>query len=1001
LRLRVALHFWGHDDNMPRHNLKLLFTLFTLSGFTGLIYESVWSHYLKIFLGAAAFAQSFVLGAFMGGMALGAWAASRRSARLRSLLSAYALVEGLIGLLALVFHEVFVGLSEFSLDHVIPALGSPLAVELYKYSVCALLIVPQTVLLGMTFPLLSGAVVRRDPGSSGHHLAMLYFTNSIGAAIGALAAAFWLLGWLGMPGTMRLAGAMNIALAGVVLLIARRGEPASPAATADERIASAGPVIVRLFLAAAFFTGAASFIYEIAWIRLLVLVLGSSFQAFELMLSAFITGLALGGLWIRRRIDTIAHPVRFAGIVQVIMGLAALATIPVYHETFDWMAWIFATLQRNEGGYVLFNLMSHGIAFAVMLPATFLAGMTLPLFTHALLRAGVGERAIGQVYAWNTLGAIAGVLITVHVLIPATGVKLSLVAGAVVDILLGGWLLRYSELARRPVYALGAILLGLVAAVATARAALLPPERLASGVFRYGVTQQADARVFFYRDGKTASVAMQLFNGGLASIVTNGKPDAAIQLNPDHPPTSDEATMTLAAALPLLIKPEARTFANIGWGSGLTVEVLTSHSGPREIDSIEIEPAMVTAAQGFRPRVLRAYSDPRSHVFFEDAKSYFARHGRKYDVIISEPSNPWVNGVANLFTTEFYRESRRYLAPGGMLVQWLQLYELSDSLLASMVAALTENFADYEVYESSGGDIIVVAVPEGRVPRPGPLPRGEKDFLAQLDRVGVRSLEQVTARSLGTRRSIQALFAPLGAAANSDFRPRVQIEAPRARFEGRFATGIRALADAPLPIPEMLDGAPRAYPAEPTGEDEPSLILRRRSAALRLGRALLDARTDALAPQYEHLAVPLLVLSQRGALCAREPRQASLDQLHAAAEMTLNQAPPDLLRRLWIRNEWLRCPAGGPAPRVQRRLDLYAAVAARDARAMLERSIALLEDPAEPDRAPRRFALLAAMLGADASGRAQRARELWSEYRGKVYGEGDIPPYAMYLAGRP
>src|SRR5258706_599249 len=191
-----------------------------------------------------------------------------------------------------------------------------------------------------------------------------------------------------------------------------------------------GNNIVRLFLAGAFVTGLASFIYEIVWIRMLSLVLGSSFQAFELMLSAFVTGLALGGLWIRRRIDHIADPVRYAGLVQVLMGAAALATVFVYHWTFDWMAWVLALLQRKDAAYTLFNLFSHALAFAVMLPATFLAGMTLPLFTHVLLRGGRGERAIGQIYASNTLGAIAGVLVAVHLLVPETGLKLTLVLGA-------------------------------------------------------------------------------------------------------------------------------------------------------------------------------------------------------------------------------------------------------------------------------------------------------------------------------------------------------------------------------------------------------------------------------------------------------------------------------------------------------------------------------------------------------------------------------------------
>src|SRR6266581_1541460 len=686
---------------MADRNVKLLFALFALSGFTGLIYESVWSHYLKLFLGAAAFAQSFVLAAFMGGMALGAWLASRWSARVKNLLAAYGWIEAAIGVAALIFHESFLLLTQFSLDQVLPALGSPVAVEVYKYSLCAVLIVPQTLLLGMTFPLLSGAVIRRGPEASGHHLAMLYFTNSIGAAAGALAAAFLLIGWLGMPGTMRLAGALN---------------------------------------------------------------------------------LALGGLWIRRRIDRLADPVRFAGLVQVFMGLAALATIFVYHWTFDWMAWVLGVLQRNDSAYPLFNLFGHALAFAVMLPATFLAGMTLPLFTQVLLRGGRGERAIGQVYAANTLGAIAGVLLAVHVLMPAVGLKLALVAGAATDILLGTWILRYSQAASRRIHAFAAVIVGMLAATATARAAILEPERLSSGVFRYGQAAPEFGPVFFYRDGKTASVAVR-GREGVLSILTNGKSDAALRLDPNQPPTQDEFTMTLLVALPLLIKPDAKTFANIGWGSGLSVEVALSHSGPAVVDTVEIEPAMVAGAHAFSPRVDRAYRDARSHVYFEDAKSYFARHGKRYDVIMSEPSNLWVNGVAALFTTEFYRDTKRYLAPGGLFVQWLHAYDFNDRLLGSMLAALGENFADYEAYIVNSFDLVVVATAEGRVPRPGPLPQKQAAFMEQLRRIGITRSEEIGVRSLGAKKQIGPLFAALGAPVNSDFHPLVQLEAPRSRFD--------------------------------------------------------------------------------------------------------------------------------------------------------------------------------------------------------------------------
>jgi spermidine synthase len=983
---------------MPNRNVKLLFALFALSGFTGLIYESVWSHYLRLFLGTAAFAQSFVLAAFMGGMALGAWLASRWSARLKNLLATYGWIEAGIGVAALIFHEAYVALTGLSLDHVIPALGSPEAVEIYKYSLCAVLIVPQTVLLGMTFPLLSGAVIRRGPEASGHHLAMLYFTNSIGAAVGALASAFLLLGWLGMPGTMRLAGVLNLALAVTVLAIARRGEPSAVAAVPAGGAALSGNHIVRLFLAGAFVTGLASFVYEIVWIRMLSLVLGSSFHAFELMLSAFITGLALGGLWIRRRIDHIADPVRYAGLIQLGMGLAALATIFIYHWTFDWMAWALAILQPNEAAYPVFNLFSHALAFAVMLPATFLAGMTLPLFTFVLLRGGRGERAIGQVYASNTLGAIAGVLLTVHFLVPETGLKLALVLGAAADMLLGTWLLRRSQAVFRRAHAFSALILGMLAATTTARAEILEPERLASGVYRYGKAVPEDRRVFFYKDGKTASVAVRGSTRGSVSIVTNGKPDASISMDPSQPPGEDEYTMMLAGVLPLLIKPDAKTFANIGWGSGLTADVLVSHSGPREVDTIEIEPAMVAGARSFLPRNIRAYNDPRSHVFFEDAKSFFARHGKRYDVITSEPSNPWVNGVASLFTTEFYRDSKRYLAPGGVLVQWLQIYEFNDRLLASILAALGENFADYEVYAVNSVDLVVVAVAEGRVPPMGPLPQKESILVQVLARLGIKRAEDIGARKVGTKREISPLFAPLGAPANSDFRPFVQLEAPRARFQRTIADAIFSLAKAPLPILEMLGSSTTTYIRDPLPEFDSSPPVVAQSVALELERGLAAPSADPLRTKNENVRTALLTLKRRGALCGTEPAKAAIDKLQWAAEMTLAHLTPELGRALWSDPKWLGCGPGSLSTHVRDRLGVYAVVASRDARAMIERARKLLAGRIEGDDDWGRFLLLTAMLGGHASGEHEEADRIWKSYGPAFYPMGAIPPYVIYLA---
>ncbi|HWE22595.1 MAG TPA: fused MFS/spermidine synthase, partial [Myxococcales bacterium] len=400
----------------------MLYALFAASGFAGLIYESIWTHYLKLFLGHAAYAQTLVLAIFMGGLAIGSWLASRWSARWRDLLLAYAVTEAVIGVLGFAFHHVFVGATGVAYDHVLPRLASSgVAVTAFKWSLATVLILPQSILLGTTFPLMTAGVLRVHPERPGHSVAMLYFTNSLGAAAGVLVSGFVLIAAVGLPGTIRTAGAINFAVAGAVFWLFRGHEKAATlAAVPDEEPRDRTYFFLLL---AALVTGASSFMYEIAWIRMLALVLGSSTHAFELMLSAFILGLALGGLWIQRRIDRLGTPVRTLGYLQVAMGVLAVATLFFYGRTFEVMRWVVLRVPHDDHGYRLFTLWSDGIAMAVMLPATFCAGTTLPLITFHLMKRGHGEGSIGAVYAANTVGAIAGVFCAVHIGLPLLGLK--------------------------------------------------------------------------------------------------------------------------------------------------------------------------------------------------------------------------------------------------------------------------------------------------------------------------------------------------------------------------------------------------------------------------------------------------------------------------------------------------------------------------------------------------------------------------------------------------
>jgi hypothetical protein len=416
------------------------------------------------------------------------------------------------------------------------------------------------------------------------------------------------------------------------------------------------------------------------------------------------------------------------------------------------------------------------------------------------------------------------------------------------------------------------------------------------------------------------------------------------------------------------------------------------------VDTVEIEPAMVSGARSFIPRVIRPYRDPRSNIVIEDAKSFFARHSTQYDVIISEPSNPWVNGVAGLFTTEWYRDVKRYLAPGGLLVQWLQTYEFNDRLLGSILGALGENFADYQIYEMNGVDLIVVAVAEGTVPRLGPLPVKEAAFMGQLRRLGITRAEEIAALNVGGKREITKLFTPLAGPVNSDYRPFVQLEAPRARFRGTIATAIPGLLVSPLPILEMTSATSVTYLDQPLPPYVPSLNLRTRSAAISIAHGLLQRSAEPLRGADPAVLTTLLALKRPGALCGAAPSRTAIEHLHRAAELTLAKLSPELRRALWVERRWVDCGAGKLAPRIRERLELYSAIAARDAPAMLARARVLLEQGSVDGGDDfGRFLLLTAVLGAQAAGEREEAQRVWRAYGSALYREDTIPPHVKYV----
>lgn len=963
---------------MSRHSIFLV--IFTISGFSGLIYESIWSQYLKLFLGHAAYAQVLVLAIFMGGMALGSWLCSRFSMRWTNLLNLYAWTELLIGLAALFFHGIFVSTTGFAYDFVIPALSSSLSVDLFKWGLAALIILPQSILLGMTFPLITGAFLRIFPEQPGHSVALLYFVNSIGAVLGVLASGFIFIQMIGLPGTIQLAGTLNLLIAGAVWLLIRNEK--EPLAAAEERVTPPSSTIYIIMLSAALLTGAASFIYEVAWIRMLNLVLGSSTHAFELMLSSFILGLALGGWWIKRKIDTIGDTIRTLAFIQIAMGFLALSTLIFYNGTFDVMEWLVAILPKDDLGYLVFNLSSYGIAIAVMLPATFCAGMTLPLITFKLLREGHGEKSIGGVYAANTVGAIIGVFFAIHIGFPVLGLKGLLAVGCGLDVALGLFLfsLCAGTWRNRSLVAAGTVALFAVI-LSTAQLDLL---KMASGVYRAGNILDAGSELLYQQDGKTATVSVTRSRKAL-SIRTNGKVDAGVSPVPYGPPVADEGTMVLAGALPQGFNPRARRVANIGFGSGITTHTLLSSSRIEEVDTIEIEKKIVEAAKFFDQRNSLAYTDPRSEIIIDDAKTYFAKARKTYDIIVSEPSNPWVSGISSLFGEEFYHLIGRYLTDDGLFVQWVQLYEIDTELVSSVFKAMSPYFDDYAVY-STGVDMLIIARKSGQLP-PIDFNAIVEGRQAALARIGILNPEDVAVRMVGRKRFLDPLFQSMAIRSNSDYYPVLDQLAPRALFLKHTAMDLPALAHTQTPLSLLLEGGGAVDPQRITasGFSSKSLVV---ADALSLRDYFTGARQSPVLR-----AAPKELVAQAGMFKAmlagevsfgEEERIALVDRLLRHMVSFLS---PQSLFEFWATVETTPYVASASALEKQY-LQLYRAIGARDARGMAVLAGSLLESDAHLPSERREYLVGVAMVGYLSQGEHLAAKALWGRWSPQLFGGG-------------
>ncbi len=468
-------------------------------------------------------------------------------------------------------------------------------------------------------------------------------------------------------------------------------------------------------------------------------------------------------------------------------------------------------------------------------------------------------------------------------------------------------------------------------------------------------------------------------------------------MDPDGPRVSDEITMTLTAAIPLAYRPDATSAAVIGIGTGLTTHTLLGSNALRSVETIEIEPAMAEASQRFSPRNTNAFADPRSRIIFDDAKTFFSTHNRKYDIIVSEPSNPWVSGVSSLFTGEFYRLARRHLNPDGILVQWFQMYEIDASLVASVLRALGENFPDYAVYAATASDLLIVAGDSKTLDRPLADITAIPGVARELRRVHLNSIGDIEVRRIGGKSSLAPMFLTYGVPANSDFYPYLDLHAAKYRFLQRSAEELAGLLAYSVPVVALLEGREKSEPAESSVDGDQYLEALELTRRARYGRDFLLLQT---AP--EPVAIPRqfqkdLELTRARLIECRDPERSDIwfHSLYQLARTLNPMLSSHDAKMVWERIERGPC-SSHVAPDERQWIDLMKAVGNRAAPDMARLAEALLAKPSDLPAGHRQYLMAAGMTGYLAQGKRAEAGALWSRYPADVDKTGDVGLRLLY-----
>jgi spermidine synthase len=764
--------------------------LFFCSGATALIYEVVWSKYLSQMFGSTIYAQTVVLAVFMGGLAIGNRWFGAKSDRLPRPIRTYGFVELAIGLYAFFFPDIFAAADKIFVTIGGAVLEHSLALLAIKGGLSLALLIVPTVLMGGTLPLLA-SFLQRTSLDAGRRSARFYSVNSLGAVFGSAVAGFYLVQNWGMVASLQLSALVNLCIAACAILLSRRLEadarplqepaPAEDSPSTDVALKWAS-VLVAL-------TGGISMGLEVLASRSMALLFGSSLQSFAIVLIAFILGISLGSALIASR------RVGKSNCTTVVTVLLLAAALWIGLLVFNIESWVEAYrvlrsgLARTTTGYVFHQFLAAGIAMLVLGVPAAMIGAVLPLLIRGASEGAVDlGRQVGRLLTWNTLGAVIGVLLTGFVLMPRLGLRNAFLALAL-GLAAAGLLASWRQQLRRLVFGSGAVAATLLAFMFVGNEGWR--HVMSSGVFRAREMEVNHAtmklrkehiKIYFYEDAPDATVDVEQGDGIGApadlGLRLNGKTDASSRV--------DLCTQLLIGHIPMAACPDAKDVFILGLGSGITGGAVLGHPIEHLTIAENCEP-VVRAAQYFEKLNRGVLTNKLTKICTEDARTILKLSPKKYDVIITQPSNPWMVGVGSVFSREYYELGASRLKGGGIMAQWFHVYDMHDGIVNMVLRTFGSVFPHMEVWDSGSGDLILLGSLKAWQSDPGVYRRlFEREMPRQdLERVGIKSPEGFWARQLASQRTA---FAIAGAGpTQSDLFPVLEYEAPRAFFIGTQA----------------------------------------------------------------------------------------------------------------------------------------------------------------------------------------------------------------------